>query len=415
MKTFKTIALLILVFIFMIGCESNKTQQTVESNQIEEKETDSEDNLIEETIDSTSKLIDKLDTLEKINTKKEDIINTYTKYFEETGVPFEVTPNRNIILGTTYEYSILDTKYLVAEFVSSTYYPDDDVIKTAVNMNFEYHLEKGLDATNSHIMLLYKFLSDTGDYLSIDQMISDMENNSEKTGVGYKWENRTSGKGNVGVIEFASYYEEVCDYNDEMSYVEFDSLDARTQKISEYFNLVNQKLSESGYGGVSEYGVSDNGIVRATIMDGWENDTYARKIDNDLGLVVRFKLNVLPEYLEYSINFVKTYIDCAYEIFQFEEGIPSEILAKDIVTRAKLIKYSDETDCIRLYRGTEDYQDVKFPCNNLLGKDVNPISNIQYYQSGYFIDSLGLYSKQKNSIIIEYYIPIKVEGLQNKG
>ncbi len=412
MKRIKMILVVISAVVFLIACESNKIAQSIDSDQ-SNKQVNSEENLTEETV-TDREPIDKLDTLEKINKKKQEIIDTYLKYFEEAGVPFEVTPNMDIILGTTSEYSILDTKYCVAEFVSSIYYPYDNVIKTAINMNFEYHLEKGLDASDSHIMLLYKFLSETGEYSSIDEMISDMENNTEKTGVGYKWENRTVG-GNTGVLEFASYYEEECDYISDIRYVEFDSLEARDQKVGEYYNFVDQKLKDNGYEGVSEYGVSDDGIVRATIKNGWENDTYARDIDNDLGLVVRFSLNTLPEYLEYSMNFVKTYIDCAYETFQLDEDNLSEILTKDIVTRARLIRYSDETDCIRLYKGTDDYQDVEFPCNNLLEVDVNPISNIQYYQSGYFNDSLGWYSKQENSIIIEYYIPIKVEGLQNKN
>ncbi len=344
--------------------------------------------------------VESLDSLEKINKKKLDIISNYKTLFDSSGVPYEILPNEEIIVGTETSYQILDVDYSVGEFVSSIYYPNDNVIKTGFNLTIDYHEEKGLDKENPHVKLLYNVLAELGAYTSMDDMIFDIENNYRFSNGTYAWENTVMN--GVYSINFACFEQINCDYDiGELNFASFDNLDSRNSKMEEYMNLVDRRLSESGF--------ADDSVVRTQVRDGWENDSYARDIDNDLGIVVRFnEIDTSAENIGNAIKIVKIYIDSANEIFDIQIPYSSEVLARDIVSRARLVRYNKENGVFRM-RPTID-----FPCNELLDQYINPIDTIQYTQSGYFIDSLGWYSDEEGTIIIEYYIPIKVEGLKSK-
>ena len=406
MKKVKTIFIFAIVFLLVPACESDKFAHSIDSSQYEEAENEEEssNSQDESDLDGIDDNDEVLDSLNSISDKKSEIISRYQKIFDLSGVPYEVLPNGDTLIGTETSYKILDVDYSVGELISAIYYPSDDVVKVGVNLTFDYHPEKGLDKENKHVKLLYNILSELEAYTSIDEMISDMTDSTEYSNGMYAWE--TSAFSDTQTMKFSCYEQINCDFSNDLQFVQFDDLDIRNSKMEEYVNLVNKRLKENGF--------SDNRIVRTQIKDGWENDTYARKIDNDLGIVVRFnEINTLSDNILEAVNIVKIYVDCSNEVFGIQTPYSSELLAQDIVSRARLLSYNDDNGVFRICQESE-YQKVNLPCNELLEQYINPVDAIQYKQSGYFIDSLGWYSDKEGSMIIEYYIPIQVDGLQNK-
>lgn len=254
------------------------------------------------------------------------------------------------------------------------------------------------------VKLLYNILSELGSYESIDAMIADMTKNTDYSNGIYSW--KTSSFGGRMRIDFA-YFEEVgCDAREDLQYIQFDDLNIRNSKKEEYINLVNQRLSENG--------LLDDSIVEAQIIDGWEN-TYAQQRKNDLGIVVRFdKIDTSTDNISKAIDIVKVYVDCSNEIFNIQSPHSSELLAQDIVSRARLVRYNVEGGAFRICKESGGSEEVNLPCEKLLKKPVNPVDAIQYIRSGYVINKGFYFEKKERPIIIEYYIPMQVDGLQNK-
>lgn len=361
--------------------------------------------------DTTALETTSITTFDEILEEKKNSISRFIQLFEELNIPYEVLPDGETIIGEENEYKILDTDYSVSVMVNTIYSKEENRIQTAFNLSMDYHIEKGIDKENPYIQLAYNAVTQRqGTYGSIDEMVDEMNSTDEKIGVGFAWEIKQ--RSTFKTIDFTYVESEESDYQyPTLSYVSFDNMDARNNTKEEYKNLVEQRLTSNGY--------LNNSIVRAQIRDGWENDTYARDIDNNLGIVVRFnEIDTTSENISTAVEIVKIYIDCAKEIFNIDSPYSSDLLAKDIVSRARLKEYNgnynQNRDGFRLCENSEESEKVNLPCFALLDKNINPLLNIQYIESGYFIDTLGWYSAEPNTIIIEYYIPIQVEGLKNK-
>lgn len=366
-----------------------------------------DNNEIDNSTENSSTLRDNseetLNTLDEIIQKQKTIIEEYKEVFEKSEVPYIVTADGNTILGTELSYDILDKPYGVAEMVSSVYDKDNNLLKTTVNLTIQYHEEKGIDKENSHIILLYNLLSKFENFQSIDDMISMLNSNTSGGNGNYGWTIEPKPLDyTVKVLKFAYKTEQSCNYNEQLNYCEFDSLDEKEQKQQEYNDYVKQKISDAGLG---------SNFIDAVLWD-WDGASYAVNMKNNLGLVIQFR-HINTENVDDAVNAVKIYIDAANEIFGACSDISSEMMAQDIVTRDQLKSYSEDS-LFRLAQGKEDYQEVSLPTKELLDEYSTPLLNIQYTESAYYDDTDGAYTKIPHNMIIEYYIPIKVQGLLNR-
>jgi len=410
----KIAVLLAFVLILTAACSSNSEEASSTESEAASGETASDDSVsgssegTEENAGQASQEVEQLSTIDEITDKQAEIIKKYQALFDEAGVGCEVTPNGAVLYGTDYDYTILDTKYGTSEMVCALYENDENKLITGVNVTFQYFLEKGIDKENPHTILLFECLSDLGVYTSIDDMIADMEANEEKSGSDYIWTNERYGSAGSETYEisFAYYDETACSYDQTVEYCEFDSLDDREKALDDYMEQVEKELESEG--------LSEGSVAEGRPRDGWENDTYAKDVDNSLGEVVRFDLKVSSqEDAEEAVKIVKVYVDKANELFGQATDVPAELIAEDIVTRGRMAHYEKESN-IRL-RTEDEWHKVSLTWISMLGKDGNPMTDIQFVQSGCFKDTLGWYSKEEGTIIIEFYIPMMVEGLMNKS
>lgn len=373
----------------------------------DEENEDSDTTAESSDLNNTNEDVENLDTLDAILAKQNEIIDEYKQVFEESNVPYMITANGSTILGTELSYNILDTPYNVAEMISSVYDRDDKALKTTINVTIEYHEEKGIDKENPHIVFLYNLFSKFKKFDSIDDMISMLNEGMSGSYGTLSWSREAKyGKGKVMRLNLAYEEEQTCSYEELINYCELNSLDERDQKEQEYKDRIQQKLSEIG--------ADENSYVEAVLYEGDERASYADKIGNDLGIMLHFRrIRGLDENVDMVINIMKAYVEAANEVFGVGSDATPEMIARDIVTRQQLKMYN-ENSMFRLAQGVESYQDVSLPTKDILDDNKTPLLNIQYVESGYYHDTYGAYTKGDDNLTIEYYIPIKVDGLLNK-
>lgn len=385
-----------LIMISMYGCKNTPNTDNVPEEITDEPETILEE--IEEDVSSEPEVV--FSDFSDVVQYKTATIAELEQIFSQNNIGYTLASNEDILLGNESSYVLLDHQYGITEIAYSLYYPTLNTVDTVFSFKYEIHPEKGMDAESKHSKWLYDMLNYFGcnTFSSVEDMVEQLnESNSvlvESDSVYVEASTYT--------CSASAIIRKECNFSTpEFKYMNFDSLDERTNYMETLESTVEERFSQYQSEGGNVVDSNGNPLIRFRCMDA--NDEAG--MDNDLGIMVSFlEINGQQEYTKDCIELIKIICDYIGIENMTNMGITSADIAEQLMTYVELENYfSDKDEPFFSWQQEGGWDKLFVPVEHF---HSNPFG-VQYQNARYYEWNKG------DNVYEGIYIPATVQEIKN--
>lgn len=384
------VILVVMMSLFICGC--GKKVENENTNDIVEN---MEENIEEDNLEPS------FTNFSDVDQHKSTVVSELEQVFTQNDIPYAITSNGDVLLGSESSYTLLDDEYDITEVAYSLYNPELNTIDTVFSFKYEVHEEKGMEIDSKHSKWLYEMLKYFGcnEFSSVENMVTQL---NESDDVLVETESVYI-EARKYVCYASAIIREECDFtSSEYKYMDFASLDERENYMGTLESEIEAKFAEYKSKGGNIVDADGNPLVRFRCMDA--NDEA--NMDNDLGIMVSLlEISGQQEYKKDGLELLKIICDYIGIENMTNMNVTSQEIAEQLMTYVEMEVYfadKDEPFFSWQQEGGWDrlFSPVEYFDSNVFG--------IQYENARYYEWNRG------DNVYKGIYIPATVQGLKNR-